>query len=295
MEVPHAGELNPAQGAVQQPIQAVQQQHLPPNVSQEMIAPRQLAPPVQSLDASASASSLVPLQQQLEPLSQAQPPPVAPERPADEAVAKEGVTAESDDAGADTEEIRQLEQEFAKKMQRAKKSYGTRMDNLHRSKEEAEVQHLMTLEKHEKEKVEFEKRVRMAEEEQTRRLNQIQKEFMEKKQEVRQQQAMPPPAPGQAMQNGAVDSKPPLHGGHKRSSSHIDASLSPSMLQQPNPLTDHHKRNSSESDLSSTLLDTTQKQTQPPRPGGGHNLPPSLPKGSQQGGNGRGRSGSTSS
>lgn len=198
------------------------------------------------------------------------------------------------EAEVDSEEIRRLELEFEKKMQRAKKSYGTRMDNLHRSKEEAEAQHQMTLEKHEKERIEFEKRVRLAEEEQARRLNQIQKEFMEKKKEARQQsRAIPPPSTAvgtQPMQNGQVVgdvSKPPLHGGHKRSSSHFDSSLQP-----PIPLPEIHKRNSSESDLN---VPVEEKQP-PPRP---PNLPKPSPRpstaGSVSNASARDRSGSTSS
>jgi len=150
----------------------------------------------------------------------------------------------------DTEEIRLLELEFEKKLQRAKKSYDTRMDNLHRSKEEAEAQHQMTLEKHEKERIEFEKRMRLAEEEQAKRLSQIQKEFMERKREVQQQLAMQPlaspTASSQLVQNMTdnISSRPPLHGAHQRSSSHFDPSLMNPIL-----IASDHKRNSSDSDL----------------------------------------------
>ena len=109
------------------------------------------------------------------------------------------------------------------------------MDNLHRSKEEAEAQHQMTLEKHEKERIEFEKRVRLAEEEQSKRLSQIQKEFIEKKQQVRQQRSKHP-----GLHNG---DRPPLHGGHKRSSSHFDTTV-----HNPTQTADH-KRNSSLPDV----------------------------------------------
>ncbi|KAL7473707.1 hypothetical protein ACHAXS_014200 [Conticribra weissflogii] len=162
----------------------------------------------------------------------------------------EGGSDVEDDSVVDTEEIRKLELEFEKKMQRAKKSYGTRMDNLHRSKEEAEAQHQMTLEKHEKERIEFEKRVRLAEEEQNRRLNQIQKEFIEKKHQVRQQRSRHAGIP-----NG---DKPPLHGGHKRSSSHFDSSL------QQQPLSanvSEHRRTNSCSD---GVSETDQRARAPP-------------------------------
>lgn len=147
----------------------------------------------------------------------------------------------------DAAEIRALEQEFEKKLQRAKKSYDTRMDNLHRSKEEAEAQHQMTLEKHEKERIEFEKRMRLAEEEQAKRLSQIQKEFMERKKEVQMQLAMQHPSASPtstSSQQHVQNLKPPLHGAHKRSSSHFDPSLVNPIL-----MVSDHKRNSSDSDL----------------------------------------------
>ena len=150
----------------------------------------------------------------------------------------------------DAEEIRRLEQEFEKKLQRAKKSYGTRMDNLHRSKEEAEAQHQMTLEKHEKERIEFEKRVRLAEEEQTRRLNQLEKEFIEKKKEF-------------------------METGHKRSNSH---GVSP---RPPSATSADHKRIVSDSDVFETTQKTRDRSDTmkvapklPPRT----DLPPKFPK-----------------
>lgn len=163
-----------------------------------------------------------------------------------------------DENEVDVEELKKLEEEFEKRLQRAKKSYGTRMDNLQRSKVEAEAMHQMTLEKHEKERIEFEKRVRLAEEEQNRRLNQIEKEFKEKKDKFRQQRGHP---------NGE---KPPLHGGgHKRSSSHFE----PSSLQCPTPAADlrrnvsmhhpshatHHKRDhSTQSSISFSASDISE-------------------------------------
>ena len=86
--------------------------------------------------------------------------------------------AESDD------ELRQLEEAFQKNIHRAKKAFDTRMDNLQRSKVEKEARHLKTLEKHEREKADFEKRVKMAEEEQNRRLENLEKELAKKKEEL---------------------------------------------------------------------------------------------------------------
>lgn len=170
----------------------------------------------------------------------------------------------ADDDGVDAEEMRKLEEEFEKRLQRAKKSFGTRMDNLHRSKVEAEAQHQMTLEKHEKERIEFEKRVRLAEEEQNRRLNQIEKEFMEKRKQFRQQRAGP-----------LNSEKPPLHGGHKRSSSHFDPSLqrpTPAAdlrrnisMQQPKA-NDHRRNHSTQSSISCSASDISEDQQVDPSP-----------------------------
>ena len=91
--------------------------------------------------------------------------------------------AESDDAESD-DELRQLEEAFQKNIHRAKKAFDTRMDNLQRSNVEKEAQHLKTLEKHEREKADFEKRVKMAEEEQNRRLEKLEKELAKKKEEL---------------------------------------------------------------------------------------------------------------
>ena len=90
---------------------------------------------------------------------------------------------ETDDAESD-DELRQLEEAFQKNIHRAKKAFDTRMDNLQRSKVEKEAQHLKTLEKHEREKADFEKRVKMAEEEQNRRLEKLEKELEKKKEEL---------------------------------------------------------------------------------------------------------------
>jgi len=90
---------------------------------------------------------------------------------------------EMDDAESD-DELRQLEVAFQKNIHRAKKAFDTRMDNLQRSKVEKEAQHLKTLEKHEREKADFEKRVKMAEEEQNRRLEKLEKELAIKKEEL---------------------------------------------------------------------------------------------------------------
>lgn len=83
-----------------------------------------------------------------------------------------------------SEELKKLADEFQKNLSRATKAFDTRMDNLHRSKEEREAQHLKILEKHEKEKAEFEKRILQAEAEKTRRLDQLQKEWTQQRESL---------------------------------------------------------------------------------------------------------------
>jgi len=245
--------MPPAQQQQQQQQQH-HQHHVSPAVSklsQDTIAPRQLAPPLfqdtidsqtqNALQGSVQASSTISQKHQRHqtPLLPQQPQIVVPpERPSSGTptgteqatlITQQGLII--DISEADTEEIRKLKQEFEKKMQRAQKSYGTRMDNLHRSKEEAEALHQATLQKHEKERTEFDKRVRLAEEEQARRLNQIQKEFNEKKEGVRHQQMDKAGAAIQRLpltstcSEGGGGALPPIPEGHKRSNSHFDSSL----------------------------------------------------------------------
>ena len=251
-----------------------------PNASHDFVVTSQLAPQVVATGADASAKAM---QQQSHDSS-------ASQGGSHHSVPSDGSSAVfhqsslpsdtsadvNDDDADDVEEIRRLEQEFEKKLLRAKKSYHTRMDNLHRSKEEVEAQHQLLLEKHEKERIEFEKRVRLAEEEQTRRLNQIQSELLEKKKEVQRKRVKVPSTGVSAMQvqtqntgsdgksnSGVMSSRPPLHGGHKRSSSHFDASMpqsSPLTVDQP------HRRNASDGNTSesSNQVDPQPRPMQPP-------------------------------
>ena len=84
-------------------------------------------------------------------------------------------------------ELRKLEEEYARNLERAKKVFDSRMVNLQRSQKEKEKEHLKTLEKHEKERAEFEKRRALEEEQQQRRLEQIQKERDRKIQSLAQE------------------------------------------------------------------------------------------------------------
>jgi DNA repair exonuclease SbcCD ATPase subunit len=81
------------------------------------------------------------------------------------------------------EELRKLDEDFQKNLQRAKKVFDNRMDNLQRSQIEREAQHKKTLEKHQKERAEFEKRLQQEAKEQNRRIEQLQREW-DRKREV---------------------------------------------------------------------------------------------------------------
>lgn len=119
-------------------------------------------------------------------------PGAIPEQPlAKVSISKEGRKMDSDHSSSDdesedsnSEELRRLEEDYQKNLLRAKKAFYTRMDNLQRSKEEREAQHLKTLEKHEKEKIEFEKRLKQAEAEQSRRLEQLEKDWARQRETV---------------------------------------------------------------------------------------------------------------
>lgn len=110
------------------------------------------------------------------------------------------VSFESDDDDSCSSEYMQLKKDYENKVKRTKKAFDTRMENLHRSREEKEAQHLKTLERHEKEKVALEKRVKQAEKEQNQRLLLIQEEWERKcahtkKLKVPQNSELPPLPP----------------------------------------------------------------------------------------------------
>uniref|UniRef100_A0A7S1D4X8 Uncharacterized protein n=1 Tax=Cyclophora tenuis TaxID=216820 RepID=A0A7S1D4X8_CYCTE len=103
---------------------------------------------------------------------------------------KNGAHEESgEDDNEIDEELRKLDEEFQKNLQRTKKVFVNRMDNLHRSKQEKEAQHQKTLEKHEKERLEFEKRVQQEAIEQNRRLEQLKREHDRKREVLAKKQA----------------------------------------------------------------------------------------------------------
>ena len=93
----------------------------------------------------------------------------------------EVTASELDSDDEETEELRRLDEDFQKNLQRARKVFYNRMDNLQRSQVEREAQHQKTLEKHEKERAEFEKRLAQEEEQQNRRIEQLQREWDQKR------------------------------------------------------------------------------------------------------------------
>jgi WNK lysine deficient protein kinase len=82
------------------------------------------------------------------------------------------------------DEVRKLEEEFQRNLQRANKVFINRMDNLQRSQIEREAQHQKTLERHQKEQAEYEKRRAQEEEQQNRRIEQLQREWGKKKESI---------------------------------------------------------------------------------------------------------------
>jgi len=83
-------------------------------------------------------------------------------------------------------ELRKLDEDFQKHMARAQKVFDTRMDNLARTQVQREAQHQKTLERHQKERADFEKRRQQEEIEQNRRIEQLQKDWAERREAMRQ-------------------------------------------------------------------------------------------------------------
>jgi WNK lysine deficient protein kinase len=99
------------------------------------------------------------------------------------------ITSSDDDSSyvsteENLEELRRIEEEYQKSLQRAKKVYDSRMENLQRSLNEREAQHLQNLMKHEKERAEFEKKVKLAEAEQAKRLQELEEKCRQQKAEL---------------------------------------------------------------------------------------------------------------
>jgi hypothetical protein len=100
-------------------------------------------------------------------------------------------------------DLRRLEEDFQRNLQRTQKVFHNRMDNLQRSQIEREAQHQKTLERHQKERAEFERRLAQEEEQQNKRLEQLQREWERKRVTLAQQRTV-----GQVVNtdtNGAFD------------------------------------------------------------------------------------------
>jgi len=100
---------------------------------------------------------------------------------------------DDDDEDSINEELGKLQEYLRRDMMRAKKVYDNRMDNLTRTNKEKEQRHIKTLEKHEKEKVQFEKRVKQEASEQSQRLDKIQIKYETERQKLVQKKYSSPP------------------------------------------------------------------------------------------------------
>lgn len=111
------------------------------------------------------------------PISPSGEPEQFPREKALHATSSSSIDIDDSDDEELSEELRKLDDNYLRNLQRAKKVFHNRMDNLQRSQVEREAQHQKTLEKHEKERAEFEKRLAQEEEQQLRRIEQLQKEW----------------------------------------------------------------------------------------------------------------------
>lgn len=151
-------------------------------------------------------------------------------------VSNEGLTpgraSPSDGLGSEPDpeiemELRKLDEDFQKNLERAKKVFDNRMDNLQRSQVEREAQHQKTLEKHQKERAEYEKRLAAEEEQQNRRLEQLQREWDKKREALALEKRKQPSSDMNGVHSSSepndlsVIGIPPLSGSaaHQRSSS----------------------------------------------------------------------------
>jgi len=109
-------------------------------------------------------------------------------------------------------ELRKLDEEFKKTVSRAKKVFDSRMDNMARLQHQREAQHQKTLSEHEKQRIEFEKRLQQEEIEQNRRIEQLQKDWARKRQEMKQFQGDEPQVSDHDATNHApIQSTPESH------------------------------------------------------------------------------------
>ncbi len=151
--------------------------------------------------------------------------------------------SDDEDAVDVADDLRKLDEDFQKNLERATKVFVNRMDNLQRSQIEREAQHLKTLEKHEKERIEFEKRLAQETEQQQRRIEQLQREWDKKRDTIAIQKKKQ--RDSSMSSNGDPTSEMTL--GHLRSVSATSSnfSLSPAMSV--------HKQQESNGDATQTI------------------------------------------
>jgi hypothetical protein len=139
-------------------------------------------------------------------------------------------------------ELRKLGEDFQKNLLRAKKVFDNRMDSLQRSQVEREVQHQKTLERHEKERADYEKRLAQEADQQSRRIEQLQRDWDRRRDSLAQHKRNP-----NASSNSPDTSESTLMEGslpgvtHSRSGSSIsNHTISPAMTvhKQPNDETE---------------------------------------------------------
>lgn len=84
-------------------------------------------------------------------------------------------------------ELRKLDEDFQKNMMRAKRVFDSRMGTLQRTQVQREAQHQKTLERHQKEQADFEKRMQQEAIEQNRRMEQLKRDWANRRKAMRQQ------------------------------------------------------------------------------------------------------------
>jgi WNK lysine deficient protein kinase len=158
--------------------------------------------------------------------------PVAPSEPGN--TNSNGDTDFDSDNDEISDELRKLDEDFQKNLERARKVFVNRMDNLQRSQIEREAQHQKTLEKHEKERAEFEKRLAQEAEQQNRRIEQLQREWDKRRESVAMNKRRPKEASAAISSDVAPDvaaSSGSSSASHLRSGSSASStfSVSPAM------------------------------------------------------------------
>jgi WNK lysine deficient protein kinase len=158
--------------------------------------------------------------------------PVAPSEPGN--TNSNGDTDVDSDNDEVSDELRKLDEDFQKNLERARKVFVNRMDNLQRSQIEREAQHQKTLEKHEKERAEFEKRLAQEAEQQNRRIEQLQREWDKRRESVAMNKRRPKEASAAISSDVAPDvgaSSGSSSASHLRSGSSASStfSVSPAM------------------------------------------------------------------